>query len=281
MSKKSHGTRAIAACAPGRRERLSKTLGRSTCLTSAEESAALAKGLQRTDLTDADIAQKLRLKDVLRPSMPKEWLKNPHTWLSDIDIDSAMKQYARLVPEFEYLGTMPVDFAETDRMGGCVRMCSHKPFESVYKNRKLGASVVNLDVHTGRGTHWVAIALDCRGHTPRLMYYDSTGRRPPRRWMNAVSPYARILAAIPHRDVRMRVLKNAVYNRRTHQRQNTECGVFAMMFIDALISGRSFEKHCARALKDDDAFRHRSIFFEPVRGTDAKRAVTWSNLLAR
>jgi hypothetical protein len=276
-----------AVCAPGRRKRSSSSLGRDTCLTAEEERAALSKGGARSKelLTDHALAQKLRLKDVLRPRMPKEWLKNPHTWLSDIDINAAMHQYARIVPEFEYLGTLPVDFAETTRTGACVKLCSSKPFSSVYRHGKLGATVVNLDVHTGKGTHWVALALDCRKKdAPRLMFYDSTGNRPPKRWLKstktAKSPYAHILSAIPGSKLRSRTAKSAAYNRRTHQRKNTECGVFAMMFVDALVSGRSFEQHCMRTLSDNDAFRHRSVFFEP---TDASgsQGVSWSHMLGR
>jgi hypothetical protein len=241
-------------------------------------------------VSDHALAKKLRLKDVLRPKMPNEWLDNPRTWLSDIDINSAMHQYARLVRDFEYLGTVPVDFSEKTKTGACVKMCSSAPFKSVYRHAKLGACVVNLDVHTGQGTHWVALALDCRDKSaPKLLFYDSTGNPPPKRWLRSTkktrSPYAHILAAIPGRRLRRSVAKGAKYNRKTHQRANTECGVFAMMFVDALISGRSFERHCARALNDDDAFRHRSVFFEPNAGEGQRskglRGVSWSYMLGR
>ena len=275
-----------AVCAPGRNKRSSTSLGRDTCLTAEEERAALSNGVtNKAGLTDHVLAKKLRLKDVLRPRMPKEWLKNPHTWLSDLDINAAMHQYARIVPEFEYLGTLPVDFAETTRTGACVKLCSSKPFASVYRHGKLGATVVNLDVHTGKGTHWVALALDCRKRdAPRLMFYDSTGNRPPSRWTKSSktvrSPYAHILSALPSKMLRNKVAKGAAYNRKTHQRKSTECGVFAMMFVDALVSGRSFEQHCARMLNDDDAFRHRSVFFEP-NGASGSQGVTWNYMLGR
>lgn len=238
-------------------------------------------------MTDNALADKLRLKDVLRPRMPREWLAKPNTWLSDLDINAAMHQYSRIIPKFEYLGTMPVDFSETTRTGACVKLCSSKPFRSVYRHGKLGAMVVNLDVHTGKGTHWVALALDCRKKdAPELMYYDSTGNRPPARWLKSSqarkSPYAHILSAIPNKQLRRRVAKSAAYNCKTHQRQNTECGVFAMMFVDALVSGRSFKQHCAQALGDNDAFRHRSIFFEPEpRAPSQQTGISWNYLLGR
>lgn len=278
----------VAACAPGRRRRRSQSLGRDTCLTEEEESKAAARriiGSNGRPASDRELSKKLNIPDLVRPRMPKEWRSDPRMWLSDLDIDSAMRQYERLVPDFVYLGTMPVDFSEKTRSGACVRVCSSKPFRAVTKNNKLGATVINLDVHTGKGSHWVALALDCRarGEPPKLMYYDSTGSRPPDRWLRAESgksPYAHILAAIPKRSHRMYVAKNASYNRKCHQRQNTECGMFAMMFVDALISGKTFSQHCSRSLTDKDAFENRSKFFEPLNADDGRGSgVSWSDLI--
>lgn len=270
-----------ASCAPGRKKRVSGKLGRPTCLTEHEENALTSKGVDTRGSTDRSLAKKLRLRDVLRPVMPKEWSKTPRAWLSDIDIDAAMSQYSRLVPDFEYLGTVPVDFAEKTKRGTCVKMCSSKPFKRVFEAKKLGACVVNLDVHTGKGTHWVALAFDCRQATPRLLYYDSTGMKPPARWRNTV--YAIIVSAIPSASTRRTVLEQALYNKTKHQKKNTECGVFAMMFIDALISGRSFEQYCSTLMSDEDAFKKRSIFYERPDGktSDSDDDISWGYLLGR
>lgn len=249
------------ACAPGRKRRRSGKLGRETCLTEEEEDAALRGNPNKRQKSDQALAKALGKKNILRPKMPKEWLSNPRTWLSDLDIDAAMKQYADEFPSFQYLGTMPVDFAEKTKRGACVKVCSKAPFRDVVLGKKLGATIINLDVHTGKGTHWVALALDCRGATPRLMFYDSTGTKPPARWMKKTSPYALILAAFKKRETRRKVAAGAVYNKAKHQRRNTECGVFAMMFVDAMIFNRTFESHCAKAIDDEDAFRKREAFF--------------------
>jgi hypothetical protein len=39
-----------------------------------------------------------------------------------------------------------------------------------------------------------------------------------------------------------------------------------MMAIDAMIAGRTFRDHCERVMSDDDAFKHRAIFFEAPHG---------------
>lgn len=254
------------ACAPHRSARESSLLQRSTCLTAEEERKL---NLRATDggstraRSDRVLGKSIGENDVVRPAMPDEWAKDPKTWLSNVDIDAVMQQYARVTKKFVYMGTWPTDFAERIKDSGkCVRMCSPQPVSEAFRRKALAACVVNLDVHTGSGTHWVAIAIDCRqGGVPKLFFYDPTGRPPPRRWMKK-SAWAVITSGVPGSTTRRKMLHSAVYNCAAHQRQDTECGIFSMMCIDALISGRTFEEHCRNALSDEDAFRHRKVLFE-------------------
>ena len=213
--------------------------------------------------SDRDIARAIGARDVLRPQAPGEWRRKPKAWLSNVDIDSVMKQYERVMPGFDYLGTWSSDFSEYARglARRCVHMCTPSPLTQAVRKRRLAAAVVNLDAHTGPGTHWVAFALDGRGREPRVMYYDSTGRPPPKTWLTG-SAWALIAAAMPTRKGRHRLLAGARYNRNRHQRGNSECGVFSIMMIDALIRGVSFEDHCASPTRDADAFQKRHAFFD-------------------
>ena len=266
----------MATCAPTRRVRHSAALGRETCLSPAEERRVLgadaasggsSRDNSRSAVSDRTLADRVGLKDIVRPSMPGSWSASPNEWLSNVDIDQVLEQYARLVPGFRYLGTLPTDFAEHARRGGeCVEICEPDKFAETFRKGDLAASVVNLDTHTGSGTHWVALMLDCRmAGSPRIYYYDSTGRPPPRRWMTG-GAWAVLIAGAPTRRMRRELLRTAKFNRVPHQRGSSECGVFAMMAIDAMIAGRSFRDHCERVMSDDDAFKQRAIFFEAPPG---------------
>lgn len=279
------------ACAPNRKARNSRTLGRPTCLTEVEEKQVEARipargGSLRT-MSDRELAKHIGAKDVRRPEMPSDWSQDPKTWLSNVDINGVMEQYARVSDEFLYLGTWPTDFAERARSGGrCVKVCTPDPFKEAWDKKKLAASIINLDVHTGSGTHWVAFALDCRGSgPPRMMYYDPTGRPPPKRWLKK-SAWAVIAACADEIEDRRDLLETAVHSKKEHQHENTECGIFSMMCIDALVAGRSFESFCASPLSDDEAFKHRRVFFDfpedaqddPV-ATNSRGKWSWAQLL--
>ena len=159
--------------------------------------------------------------------------------------------------------------------GRCVRLCSASPLANIYRRRMLAASVVNLDVHTGRGTHWVALSLDCRSGRPRIYYYDPIGRAPPRRWLKGA--WATLAAAVP-KSRRYNMLASALYNKSAHQRGASECGVFSMMAIDALISGKSFEDIRATRLTDDKAFMYKKRFFDPT--GNPRPARSWGDLVS-
>lgn len=258
------GAAQVGVCAPHRALHNSSVLGRATCLTTAEVTrASSGRGAAKLkSSSDRDIARSIGARDVLRPRAPGEWTRKPKAWLSNVDIDSVLHQYARVVPDFVFLGTWSSDFSEYARglTKQCVYMCTPSPLAQAVRKRKLAAAVVNLDKHTDSGSHWVAFAFDCRGGEPRVSYYDSTGRPPPRAWMTG-SAWALVAAAVPRR-ARRRLLANARYNCTRHQRGNTECGVFSIMMVDALIHGVLFEAHCAAPTRDADAFRRRGSFFD-------------------
>ena len=265
----------VSSCAPTRRSRRSNVLGRETCLSEDELQHALRRGGTRTD-SDRSLGERVGTRDVLRPLMPPEWVHNPRTWLSNLDIDAVMQQYARLIPQFKWLGTQPVDFTENTKEGKCVSICSPSRLEGVYSQRMLASAIVNLDVHTGPGTHWVAFALDCRSSSkPKLVYYDPTGKAPPSRWFTSRT-WAILAATVPHK-LRPRMLRHACYNINRHQRKNTECGVFAIMMVDALLRGIRFEDYCATKLTDDDAFQNRDKFYQTTSEfTKHQKGGTWS-----
>ena len=105
---------------------------------------------------------------------------------------------------------------------------------------------------------------------------DPTGRPPPKRWAKE-SAWAVIAGCAPDEKTRRRMLKDAVYNKVPHQRENTECGMFSMMCVDALVAGRSFLDHCSLALTDDDAFQNRHVFFDmPEQSGKPGQSGRWS-----
>lgn len=166
----------------------------------------------------------------LRPEMPKEWIKNPIEWLSNYDIDDVMMQYSNEKKyKYSFLGVFPIDFSEEDHFGRCLysHICSLDPKKYINKGIKYLGLITNLDKHDQSGSHWTStfIILDPKNKSYGAHYYDSTAKPIPayvKKFINSIK--RQLIEIYPNAKFRI------TYNNRQHQRKNTECGMFSMIF---------------------------------------------------
>jgi hypothetical protein len=245
-------------CRPGVRG------GKKTCYSAKLYRALKALAEKECRGNDMDLARSAGKKNravadaaraCIRPEMPAAWRTSPHAWLSNHELDAVMAQYAGAYPDFEYLGTHPSDFMSTTSDGRCVSSHCDRVWA---RKRRLYGSIVNLDLHTQRGSHWVGLVLDCRkANAPVAYYYDSVGNTYPR----SLEPFF----ASCRRQFKGRALahflEHSAVNTRQHQKGNTECGMHALQFMDAMVQGQSFEAYCAEDHHDTQVFEKRMLFF--------------------
>ena len=213
--------------------------------------------------TDVCRAKSLGRRDLLsrvRPVKPDAWKRNPRTWLDTNNIDNVMRQYEAAYPHFKYVATLPVDAFERTRGGGCVsQFCDLDPAALAREGKTLVGMVMNLDRHDQSGSHWVMSAIKYDGvDKPAIYYYDSFGKPPPK---PIAAAYRRLLDG-QSRAARAHMARNSAYNVTQHQRGNTECGMFSMLALEALLQGKDFPAYCAqRGLDDKVALRTRDRMF--------------------
>jgi hypothetical protein len=229
------------------------------------------------------ISRKKDLRDKIstafRPEHPTEWLDDPHYWLSNFDIDAVMKQYQEASPTFRFVGVFPRDFSAPIGHGGiCVSeaLCNLSLEEEVAKGYKEVGFVLNLDSHKGPGTHWTScyIGLDPANKPQRfgLFYYDSVGRQPPkeiRDFSKKLAEEAKVV--FPGVEIPFVVRHNTVRK----QFDNSECGIYAMFFLVAMVQTEiKFEKICKDVIKRDKAMHGlRKVFFRPPKESMSPKRV--------
>ncbi len=192
--------------------------------------------LAEKHITKDEILQKikrqLRLisKKDLKPEKPEVWYKNPKTWLSNYDIQNVMVQYMQ-TPRYKYvfLGVFPIDFAVMSNNGSCMysSLCAVDVNSYLKKGKKFLGIITNLDKHDQSGSHWTStfIVIDPKLPTYGAFYYDSTGRGIPSyllTFLNGIKEQCNTL----HPDKEFKILQS----KKQHQKKNTECGVFSMLF---------------------------------------------------
>ena len=187
------------------------------------------------------------------PKSPKDWETNK--WLSNFDIEAVLKQYKEAYPNFEYLGPSPIDFDEI--LGSsCVedKLCKLNIADKI-KNKinKIGISI-NLDKHTGKGTHWVTLFIDIE--KKYIFYFDSCGRKVPteiKKLMDRIEEQCKSLG-----------IKMTQYDslNMSHQSGTTECGMYSLYCIINLLEGKHTIKYFkTHRIPDKDVERYRRVYF--------------------
>jgi len=175
-----------------------------------------------------------RIKEyVFAPKRPKEWDYNPNEWLSNYDIFNVLTQYEDKYPHFEFIGPSFIDFDSPTSTSNstCVtsELCHFSLKHHLSKKHRKIAIVFNLDKHTGPGTHWVSMFIDIQARF--IFYFDSAGSKIPTEIMRLVKRIQKQGLEMS-RPIRLKFIENYPM---THQRTNTECGMYSLFFIITML----------------------------------------------
>lgn len=195
--------------------------------------------------------------------------------LSNFNIDGVLQEWAAEFPEFFNFSFNMMDFetvggslARTDvaeilegratqnlgKMGGLVR----RPCRTF-------ACVLNTDVSTGRGKHWVAVFGDCRGDGEwTVEYFNSAGNPPPgpvTRWLeSSAARLAEYRARHPRKYGTGAVTPVPLTDVR-HQDSQTECGNYALFYIRRRLEGAPLSEFRDTRIPDDAMVEFRKHLF--------------------
>lgn len=185
------------------------------------------------------------IEDNIRPPPPEHY----KGWLSDLDIRRVMKSVKRLYDDFDFIGP---DASDWDKYDSQLKLYD---FEKAYNNkiRRIGI-IFNLDVHTGPGTHWVAMMIDVN-RPPTVGYYNSFGIVPPSSIKRFISKISKIIKKLIGEKVTLYI------NRTKQQHENRECGVYSINYILRRIDNDSAEKISSGVISDDSMKKKRSVIF--------------------
>ena len=189
------------------------------------------------------------------PEAPDEWKKNPVEWLSDADIHKVMKQYEAEYKHFVFIGPSPIDF-DTVIGNVCVwnDLCKFSIKSQLKKNKTMIGMIFNLDTHDKGGSHWVSLFINLNNNF--IFFFDSNGVGPPHQVVTLIE---RIKAEANDIGKNMDIY----INKKQHQRQNTECGIYSIFMISELLRERKKPQDFMKNsyFKDEYMIRLRKQFF--------------------
>ena len=189
------------------------------------------------------------------PETPNKWKKNKNEWLNSLDIEKVMSQYERKYKNFEFLGPSPIDFDKKKFNNNCVwnDLCNFDLNEKIIKNKTKIGLIFNTDPHYMGGSHWISMFIDI--NKKFILFFDSTGDDMPNEIKKLINKIRKQGNAIG--------IKFKIYiNKKEHQKKNTECGMYSLHTIIALLDGHhNVEFFLNTSIPDNNMEKLRKIYF--------------------
>jgi hypothetical protein len=198
----------------------------------------------------------IKLIESFSPAHPKDWIKNPYEWLSNIDIMNVMEQYKKVYPCFDFLGPSPIDYDYKLSINECVwnDLCKYELKKSISNKKKKIGVVFNLDTHEKGGSHWVSLFINIPKQF--IFYFDSAGASIPKQ-------LEKFVKKVEEQGKECNI--NFVFDQNhpfQHQFSNTECGMYSLYFISNMLEDKlSIQYLKTKRLPDSLMKKYRKIYF--------------------
>lgn len=206
-------------------------------------------------------------KKYFKAKAPQSWVENPHTWLSNHDINAVLNQYELKYPEFKSFGAMPIDF-DLKKNNSCLinEICELNISDLYHKKKYYIGCVFNLDPHTESGSHWIALFVNILNG--EINFWDSTSNYPPQEVKKLMLKIENQLNKLKEETNNTQSNKlnftkaKQNFNVYQHQYGGSECGVYCLYFItEQLDKDRSFTDVCKHIVTDAKMNKMRINYF--------------------
>lgn len=190
--------------------------------------------------------------------------------LSNFNIDAGLRQWAATRPDFFPYNFNMRDYASNSFVD---RTVVHQPdtlatvawADLARRGIRRAACVINSDVYSGPGKHWMALFADTTADPPSVEFFNSSGSAPAAEWVNwLVKTRAQIDAVMgsgssgspakPCRIVKVTSIR--------HQDSKSECGVYSLFYIWARLHGVPPEYFMKTPVPDQLMFEFRQHLFD-------------------
>lgn len=184
--------------------------------------------------------------------------KNTTELLNNDHIDQTLHLWVQEFPDFYPCKFAMMDFRHTREEFEVVDVAAlfSRKIDGITK--RVFGCVLNTDVSTGRGKHWVSMVINTRDmNDVKIMYYNSTGNAPPKQiveWMERRRKELLTLNSCKHVDV-------ISVTRVCHQQSDTECGLYSLYFIRCMLDGTPHTHFTKNIITDEAMIQFRKLVF--------------------
>lgn len=220
------------------------------------------------------------LKPISGPANNTNWLSNhniDHTlelWTIEMGGQLFISHYA--MSDFNKVGS-----SELSKFykGSILDVFSEKQKYEYIKPEYFGvehnmfACVMNTDLSTGSGKHWICMFIDFRDDPITIEFFDSGGDFPQHSFQEAMEKFKDDILNFPeflhyqylvNSDGGRKAVKTIYSSDFQHQYSSTECGVYALFYIRARITGTPVYYFLKNKIPDERMLELRKLLFTPI-----------------
>ena len=212
------------------------------------------------------VLKKLSESGKIDPEIVRKELKNNYKisgptntdLLSNIEIDKFMRQIAHFYPKFFACPFAMVDFVNYGHF------LSKMSIEQLYPRYDTFGCVINSDLHTGGGKHWMALYIDMRGREWTVEFFNSSGNRPVMEWQDwQIRIKNEMEKLIPKVKAAVQPQTANIVNvtKIKHQKSRTECGLYSLYYILCRTMGIKWDKFTNIKVPDSEMMKFRQHLF--------------------
>lgn len=202
--------------------------------------------------------------------------------LSNIHIDSTLKQWASIFPHFFPYNFNMLNYASYAYENGYI--LNHPDtlatilFADLYqgeidgKRYKCAGCIINSDTYQGSGKHWMALFACARGDSKwTVEFFNSSGNAPAPEWINWLEKTRVCMEMILDKEKKNIPVEIVKVSSIRHQQSRSECGLYSLFYIWARLNGVPVEYFTTTPILDQLMFEFRQHLFEnPNRKTMKK-----------
>jgi hypothetical protein len=202
-----------------------------------------------------------QLKEDERVKFKPKGPRNTLDLLSNYDIDGVLQRWAISFDTFYPCPFAMMDFDSHHYKFGDFNfpaMLEGKlSFNGIKKPFNCFGCVLNTDVSTGPGKHWVAVFVDCRDPTTwSIEYFNSVGKPPTRPVINWMERNCVELQRCTTGTVTTVSVTDL-----DHQESQTECGLYSLYYIRRRLENTPYTFFMKKIIPDDTMTEFRKHVF--------------------
>ena len=149
-------------------------------------------------------------------------LRSSREWLTNITIDSILFRFSIQYPHYYPLKTSPQNYMDCPNDS----LNNFSLRDTIKKNISIIGVVFNTAYYGESGKHWVTVVINMKARPNRILYFDSNGLNACENILNwCKKQYKEMLAISAELNIEAPIF---ITNNISHQKSNTECGVYCI-----------------------------------------------------